>query len=145
MKVDAGLYNMFAILEQLIQSFTSAKRLTVEEQKVLNLAAAIVGGKVNSYDNILYGNWDKESQAFLIARVSAEGIQIAALNEHQLEELGLLQVCISEYGVVEYNSPDGYGKYLGCYYEYIKPYQREYSAADLEVIADYATTHKLWI
>ena len=135
---------MFTILEQLIKSFTSAKRLTVEEQKVLNLAAEIVGRKVES-SHVLHGNWDKESQAFLIARVSAEGIQIAALNEHQLEELDLLQVCISEYGVVEYNSPDGYGKYLGCYDEYIKPYQREYSSADLEVIADYATTHKLWI
>jgi len=136
---------MFAILQSLIQSFASDKRLTAEEKNILSLAAEIVGRNVSTSDNILHGNWDKESQAFLIARVSAEGIQIAALNEHQLEELDLLQICMSEYGVVEYNSPDGYGKYLGSHYETVKPYQREYSAADLEVIADYATTHKLWI
>jgi hypothetical protein len=136
--------NMFTILKSLIQSFASDKRLTVGEKNVLSLAAEIVGRKVES-SHVLHGNWDKESQALLIARVSAKGIQIAALNEYQVEDLGLLQIRVPEYGVVEYNSTDGYGKYLGCYYETVKPYQREYSAADLEVIADYATRHKLWI
>lgn len=137
---------MFPILSNLIKHFTEFSFLSADEKYVLSFAADIVAEKMKSQSPVLYGNWCAYGDCFLITRVTAQGIQQALLNDVQLQKSGVsFEVAIAEYGAPEYNSPDGYGKYLGSSYEPMSPNEKEYSLSDLQKIAKFADLYKLWI
>ena len=136
---------MFPILSQLIKRFSELSFLSADERYVLDFAADIVAEKM-SQSPVLYGAWCNYGDCFLITRVTANEVQQALLNDLQLEEAGVsFEIAVAEYGVADYDSPDGYGKYLGSSYEPISPAEKEYSHSDLQKIANFATQNNLWI
>lgn len=135
------------LIPALLSLFTKAKRtLSTDEKYVIDFAADIVSEQVKPMPYILSGSWCQYADCFVLTKVSPDGIKTAVLTDEQVENAGIeLQVRVSEYGMPDYNSPDGYGKYLGVTYEDITIAEKYFTQKDFERLASFADKNNMWV